>query len=325
MKGFDENAQRILRGLKLSHLRLVAELKTTGNLTAAAERLGMTQPAASRMLARIEELMGHPVHERVGRAMCLTPAGEALARRAERVVLELLDASRDVSEAAEGATGSIRVGAVTGPALSRVLPAVRLMRQRFPEVSVEVVVATSDVLCEHVLGGRLDFALGRVPAALRAQFGIEIIGEEPLGLVVRRGHPLLRKRDISIADLLALDWVMSEDETLLARTVNRWLATTGHGPPRRSVSTSSFLFTLALLKESDAVAPLARPVIDTFLAGRGMPFVPVPFEMRAAVDAYGLFRRNGSVLPPASERLARMILDDPSGPAPGDLPRSAGR
>jgi DNA-binding transcriptional LysR family regulator len=315
MLGFDEHAQRILRGLKLSHLRLVAELKATGNLTAAAERLGMTQPAASRMLARVEELIGHPVHERVGRALCLTPAGEALARRAERVVLELVDASRDVSEAAEGATGNIRVGSVTGPALSHLLPAVRQMRQRSPEVSVEVVVATSDVLCEQVLGGRIDFALGRVPAALHAQFESRIIGDEPLGLVVRRGHPLLRRREIAIADLLALDWVMSEDETLLARTVNRWLANTGHPPPRRWVSTSSFLFTLALLKESDAVAPLARPVIRDFTTGRGMPFVPVPFDMGVAVEAYGLFRRTGSVLPPASERLAGLILQDPPGPS----------
>ena len=39
-----------------------------------------------------------------------------------------------------------------------------------------------------------------------------------------------------------------------------------------------------------------------------MPFVPVPFEMGIAVEAYGLFRRNGAVLPPASERLAAMIL-----------------
>jgi DNA-binding transcriptional LysR family regulator len=315
MIGFDEHAQRVLRGLKLSHLRLVAELKATGNLTAAAERLGMTQPAASRMLARIEELIGHPVHERVGRALSLTPAGEALARRAERVVLELVEAARDVSEVAEGATGNIRVGSVTGPALSELLPCVGVMRQRFPDVSLEVVVATSDVLCEQVLGGRLDFALGRVPPALQTHFEMEVIGEEPLGLLVRRGHPLLRKKDIAIADLLALDWIMSEDETLLSQTVNRWLANTGNRAPRRWVSTSSFLFTLALLKESDAVAPLARPVIRNFTAGRGMPFVPVPFDLGIAVEAYGLFRRNGAVLPPASERLALMIRQ--SKPRPG--------
>jgi DNA-binding transcriptional LysR family regulator len=312
MIGFDDQAQRLLRGLKLSQLRLVAEIRATGNLTAAAERLGMTQPAASRMLARIEDVIGHPIHERVGRSITLTAAGEALARRAERVVLELVDASRDVSEAAEGASGSIRVGAVTGPALSHLLPALRRMRDRFPEVSVEVVVATSDVLCEQVLGGRLDFALGRVPAALQSHFETRIIGVEPLGLLVRRGHPLLRRRDIAIGDLLALDWVMSDDETLLARTVNRWLANTGNRPPRRWVSTSSFLFTLALLQESDAVAPLAQPVIRNFTARRGMPFVQVPFEMDVAVEAYGLFRRTGSVLPPASRRLAEMMLEDPS-------------
>lgn len=315
MIGFDDQTSRLLRGLKLSQLRLVAEIRASGSLTAAAERLGMTQPAASRMLARIEEVIGHPVHERVGRSMSLTAAGEALARRAERVVLELVDASRDVAEAAEGASGSVRVGSVTGPALSHLLPAVRLMRDRFPEVSVEVVVGTSDVLCEQVLGGRLDFALGRVPAALQSHFETRIIGVEPLGLLVRRGHPLLGAPGIGIADLLAFDWVMSDDETLLARTVNRWLANTGHRPPRRWVSTSSFLFTLALLQESDAVAPLAWPVIRSFTAGRGMPFAAVPFDMDLAVEAYGLFRRTGSVLPPASRRLADMMIDAVGGPA----------
>jgi len=316
MIGFDDDAQRLLRGLKLPQLRLLAEIRSTGGLTVAAKRLGMTQPAASRMLARIEEVIGHPVHERVGRSMALTAAGEALARRAERVVLELVDASRDVAEAAEGASGNIRVGAVTGPALSHLLPAVRQMRDRFPEVSVEVVVATSDVLCEQVLGGRLDFALGRVPSGLQSHLETRIIADEPLGLLVRRGHPLLRKRDIAITDLLALDWVMSDDETLLARTVHRWLANTGNRPPRRWVSTSSFLFTLALLQESNAVAPLAWPVIRNVTSGRGMPFVQVPYAMDVAVEAYGLFRRSGSVLPPASRRLAEMMVG-PSEGLPG--------
>lgn len=304
-----EAAGRALRGLKMSQLRLMAELAATGQLTLAAERMGLTQPAASRMLAQIEAAIGHPVRERVGRSLRLTAAGEALARRAQRVQLELADAARDIAEAAAGNEGQVRVGSVTGPALSHLLPVLRKVRKDAPGVSVDVVVATSDVLCDHVLGGRLDFALGRIPAALEGQLALHPMGQEPLSLVVRRGHPLLARPGVRLDDLLAHDWVMSEEETLLSKTVLRWFANHGCAPPRRWVSTSSFLFTLALLKESDAVAPLAKPVVDSFTGGVSMPFVPVPFDMALSVEAYGLFRRRGATLPPASDRVARMILD----------------
>uniref|UniRef100_UPI001CD25F80 helix-turn-helix domain-containing protein n=1 Tax=Xinfangfangia pollutisoli TaxID=2865960 RepID=UPI001CD25F80 len=58
-----------LRGLKLSHLRLMAELQATGQLGLAAERMGLAQPAASRLLAEVERIAGHPVHSRDGRGL----------------------------------------------------------------------------------------------------------------------------------------------------------------------------------------------------------------------------------------------------------------
>jgi DNA-binding transcriptional LysR family regulator len=286
----------------------LAEVRATGRLTLAAERLGLAQPAASRMLVQIERLVGQPVHLRLGRSLRLTEVGEALARRAQRVMQELTDATRDIAAAADGSAGLVRVGSVTGPALSHLMPVLRDLRRDVPGITAEVVVATSDQLCDQVLTGRLDIALGRVPPSLQGQLALTLIGQEPLGLVVRRDHPLLDAGPLKVADLLSYDWVMPEDGTPLAATVMRWLQNTGHPPPRRWVSTSSFLFTLALLKDSDAVAPLARPVVEGLSGGAAMPFVPVPFDMGIAVEAYGLFRRRGTDLPPVPARVARMLL-----------------
>ena len=80
------------RGLKLSHLRLLAALSDTGQLSLAAARMGVAQPAASRLLAEVERITGQPVHTRTGRGLTLTPMGQALAHRATRVVTELRDA-----------------------------------------------------------------------------------------------------------------------------------------------------------------------------------------------------------------------------------------
>jgi DNA-binding transcriptional LysR family regulator len=308
MKNSDLHPLDGLRGLKLSHLRLMAELRSLGRLGLAAEQIGMAQPAASRLLAEVEAIVGHPVHERDGRSLRLTAVGMALARRAERIQLELKDASREISEAIAGTEGHLRVGSVTGPALSQLLPVLRRLRLESPGISVEVVVATSDQLCDQILTGRLDFALGRVPARLYGQFDLTPLGEEPLGLVVRRGHPLLLKPDVTLEDTLAHDWVMPDDETLLSQTVLRWLANAGLPPPRRQFSTSSFLFTLAMLKDTDSVAPLALPVVDSFTDGVSMPFVQVPIDLGLSVEAYGLMRRADTRLTALAHRVAGMIM-----------------
>ena len=79
------------KGLKISHLRMMAAFAETGQIGAAAQALGITQPAASRLLAEIERIAGVPVHIRSGRGVSLTEAGQVLARRAGRVLLEMRD------------------------------------------------------------------------------------------------------------------------------------------------------------------------------------------------------------------------------------------
>ncbi|MBE2275309.1 MAG: LysR family transcriptional regulator [Rhodobacteraceae bacterium] len=298
-----------VRGLKLSHLRLMAEILATGQLSHAAERLGLAQPAASRLLAEAERLTGRPLHSRDGRGLRLTAAGEALARRAARIQIELSDAAREMTEAGSGTEGLVRIGAVTGPALNRVLPAVRDLTARHPGLRFEVTVGTSPPLCDQLLAGRLDFAIGRLLSPdLERSLTLERMEEEPLSLIVRRGHPLLFRPVLTPADTLAYDWVMPEGETLLTRTVIDGLIALGLGEPRRQVSTASFLFTLALLTESDAIAPLAEAVADSFAVGPAMPFVPLPVETGISVTAYGLIRRRGGHLTPAAERVAARIL-----------------
>lgn len=113
------------KGLKLSHLRLLAALADTGQISQAAALLSITQPAASRLLSEVERIVGAPVHCRTGRGMTLTPIGQALALRAQRVQTELRDAARDIAEVTAGEIGHVRIGSVTGPAIDRVLPVLR--------------------------------------------------------------------------------------------------------------------------------------------------------------------------------------------------------
>jgi len=154
-------------------------------IPAAPAQLGIAQPAASRLLAEIEQIVGQPVHTRTGRGMALTEVGLAFARRAQRIQMELRDAVRDMAGAASGGAGHVRIGSVTGPAIDRVLPVLRNASLTSPQVTFEVIVAPSDMLCEHLLSGRIDFAIGRRPEGpARTLFDVTQIATEPVVLMV---------------------------------------------------------------------------------------------------------------------------------------------
>lgn len=296
-----------LRRLKPVQLRLLAEMDHTGALGLAASRIGIAQPAASRHLAEMEALLGLALHERQGRGLQLTPVGQALARRAARIEIELTDAARDLAEAATGRAGVVRVGSVTGPALSLVMPTLIALQRDLPDFRVEVTVATSITLCDQVMEGRLDFALAR-PSPGETQLAARVLAVEPLSLVVRRGHPLLVRPILSLDDLLHYDWVMGDDETLLTQTVVSRLRELGLPQPNRRVSTSSFLFTLALLNQTDAIAPLATPVVDSFAGNPSVPFVSLPINLGLAVAPFSLVTRAGAQMTPSAQRLADAVL-----------------
>jgi len=301
------------RGLKLSHLRLLAALLETGQLGLAATRMAIAQPAASRLLAEVERITGQPVHLRTGRGLTLTPMGQALAHRAARIVTELRDADREVAEIAGGQTGHVRIGSVTGPALDRVLPALRTARLALPAVTAEVVVAPSDLLAQQLLSGRLDFAIGRMPDGMRDDLTLSRpLGDEPVALMVRRGHRLASLPRLAPEDLLAFDWVMPGPEAILTRTVIDRLQALGLPPPPQRLATSSFLLTLALIQQSNAVAPLARAVCDRF-SGRDSPYVILPLDLGITVASYGLLTRTGSIPTPAAARLMALVTAGESG------------
>jgi DNA-binding transcriptional LysR family regulator len=301
--------------LKLPHLRLIAALGTTGQLSMAATQTGISQPAASRLLAEVEQIIGHPVHTRQGRGITLTAQGAALARRAARILIELNDATRELHELTTGTSGHVRIGAITGAALDRVLPALRQARLTLPDITTEVEVGPSDLLTNLIANGQLDFALCRLPAHQNpADFSFSTLGDEQVNLVVRRDHALLHQPEINPADLLHYDWVLPPGGAILRQAVLSRLSELGHPAPPGRLTTGSFLLTLAMLSQSNAIAPLSRSVAQRFATDATAPYATLPLDLGIRMAAFGLVTRAGAVLTPAAGRIKALILH--SAPSP---------
>ncbi|MCC7319500.1 MAG: LysR family transcriptional regulator [Rubellimicrobium sp.] len=293
------------RGLKIAHLRLLAGLAESGRIGIAGGRLGLSQPAASRLLSEAEEIAGVALRRRDGRGIALTPEGEALAARARRALSEIALAGRELAEGREGETGHVRLGAVTGAALEVVMPALATARRALPRVSVEVEVGTTAVLTALLRDGTLDFALCRLPEDDPEDFTIAGLRPEPISLVVGRGHPLVGAGPVPATRLLDHDWVLPAPQALLHQAVARAFAARGLPAPRGGLVTASLLLTLGWLAQTDAIAPLATAVARQFVAGGDHALLAE--DLGLTVAPYGIVRRRDDTPTPAAARIIALV------------------
>jgi DNA-binding transcriptional LysR family regulator len=300
-------------GLKLNHLRMIIAIEDSGQISAAAEVLNISQPAASRMLSEMESIVKTPLYQRVARGVVLTTFGAALARRARKILLELREASRELGELKSGKGGSVFIGAVTAPAMSLVVPAINRVRAAFPGIEINIQVETSNVLARELLAARHDFIISRIPDDLNPRlFEVHEIGIERACLIVRSGHPLLKKGVASLADLPGYDWVFQPPGTLLRRTLEDIFLAAGVPLPENIVNTSSLLLTCAIICKTDAVAPVAFDVAQ-FLATQSshaadVRVLPIDFEIN--VKPYSLITARERAMPPSARLLYDIILDE---------------
>ncbi|WP_045995457.1 LysR family transcriptional regulator [Loktanella sp. S4079] len=305
-----KTARLIQRGLRFSQLRLIVGIADTGQISTAAQQLGMTQPAASRLLSELEKTADCKLYERHPRGVTLTEAGVLLAAHARTTLQELDNAYDEIALINSGARGVVRIGTVTGPGLEIILPIVRELRVTYPDIEFDVLVDTSDKLSEALLSHDLDFYIGRLLGNTDPRsVTMRPIGPEPVALVVRNDHPLLRKADLSLEDCLAYDWVMQAPNGLMRSATEHYLLEHGHKPPARVLSTSSLLLTLGLVSDTNAIAPIARSVAELFInpkqLGANLKVLNVANDM--TVRAYSLVQRRGSDPSPAVRRVLQQL------------------
>ncbi len=301
-------------GLKLNHLRLIVAIGDHGQISAAAEALHVSQPAASRMLAEMEAILQAPLCERVSRGVVLTRIGEALASRARSILLEIREASREIADLKTGYGGTVTLGSVTAPAISLAVPSILKVSAVYPGIEINVNVETSNLLARNLLAARYDFVIGRIPDDLNPRlFQARQIGVEKACIIVRADHPLMKaKPGASLADLTGCVWVFQPPGTLLRRTVENLFMAANVALPENTVNTQSILLTMALICKSDAVAPVAREVAEFIAANTSVSekiaILPTNFEI--VTEPYSIITARGRALPPSAKLLFDMILAD---------------
>lgn len=331
LQTLSDTADRIARRVKLPHLRLTLALANTGQISAAAGALNMSQPAASRMLAEMERILGAPVCVRGPKGVELSETGAALAERARRILTELSEAGRDVVEISAGMAGTVYIGAVTAPAIDLVVPALRRLKAAHPTIEANVEVGTSDFLVPRLLEGQLDFVIGRVPGHMDlAAFDVRPVQSELVKLLVRHDHPLAGEHPVPLAALGAFEWVMQPPGTPLRRAMDYTFAIHGLPLPRVSLVSTSTLLSLSMIWRSDAVVPVAEEAAALLAGPRGLtPAVAVlDLAEHIEISPYAMITRADRHLSPTAtlfyEEIGHLIAGQGQGAAQRGLAGHSG-
>ncbi|SLN60139.1 HTH-type transcriptional regulator GbpR [Aquimixticola soesokkakensis] len=301
----------LLKNLRPAQARLVAAIAEHGQLQVAASACQMTQPAASRMLAELERQIDAKLFARTPKGMEPTKAGQLVARHATRITHDLAQMAAEFSELRAGLAGSIRVGAVTGPALGRLVPAIQRLKAQAPSVDISVEVAPSVQLVQSLKRGDLDFVLARLPAYEdQRDFELEPARDETVQLMVRAGHPMLRGGPLSIGALHGFPWILQDRGAPIRHAIERAFHAEALPAPNNITTTSSLLVIIALLKDTNAISPMSQEVIDLLLDP------PVSANLRkldvvqnVTVEPYLILRARGRTLSRAAERLLGLVRE----------------
>jgi DNA-binding transcriptional LysR family regulator len=201
------------------------------------------------------------------------------------------------------------VGTVLTPSTGLVPHAINRVKARHPRLHVAVNVDTSQALLARLRAGELDLMVGRVlDSALASELRFEPVTDEAHSLIVRAGHPLLKRDQLELAELLHRGWILPPYGSILRDRLTAQFLTQGLEPPAEIVESNSLPFIANLLVTSDMVAPMPEELVRPHLEN-GMLAV-LPYDLGVRMDAYGIVTRRRHEFSPAAQAMLDALREE---------------
>lgn len=236
--------------LRFRHLQLIIELKRSGSLRAAAQKLNLTQPALSKALAEIESAFGFPLFIRNARGLIPTAQGEVAVRGGALLLQELAHVH---GEAAVGGSVQVQVRIGAPPFVAQgFLPAViARLSQREPPIQVQLLEERVPMLMDMLVQGMVDALVTSYPLERPEQEGIRLQYEKlfdtEFAVIAPPGHPLANGRPVGWRRLADEPWVMPAKVSMVRRMIEESFLREGIMPPVPVVESTSPVTNLRLV------------------------------------------------------------------------------
>lgn len=231
----DDMARHMVARLRLRHLSLLVLLKQHGTLRRVAMELSVTQPAVTKSLQEIEEIVESPLFERHATGMAANALGQLLMERASAILADIRRTAGDVVAMREGHRGQLRVGVTPFIPQTLLVETVTGLGRAGCTFKFALVDGSTDVLVSQLREHRLDCVIGRLAPGRNDDLHQEILYEQKPVLTVSRCFTAAEARALTWSSLEQLAWLLPPEATPLRMAFEAMLA-------RRSVSLPPPLF-----------------------------------------------------------------------------------
>lgn len=281
---------QLLNRLRMRQVALLLAIGERGTLRNASAELGLTQPAATKMVHELESALGQRLFERVGRGQRLSPAGASVMRYFRGIRGTFESMGRELAELQLGSAGRLSIGSIMAPTHTLLTQAIVELKKAFPLLSVEVRIETSDRLHELLQEGMLDIALGRMRDANRGNdYIFDPLDNEVLAVVVGSNHPLCAHKTVRFNVLVNYPWILQPPGSPMREVLEQEFRIWHTSPPKGLIETASILITINLITQTHMVGVMPLSIAENY-ARHGLLTI-LPCKIKHKMEAFGSITR----------------------------------
>lgn len=293
---------------KLTGLSQFVAVCASRNLTVAASELGISQPALTQAISKLEKQLGVVLFDRSTRPMAMTPYGRLVLEFAQTLEQRTENLTENLAAMKAGSGGVVRIGA--GPDwIHEILPiAISQLQTDFPDIRIKLTVGLNDELRRKLDKGDIDlFFASLSDVYFDRAYQTRILLREPMHILARKDHAIHQGEPKSLAQLAAEPWVLTGYDTFGGQMIRRLFGQHEVDLPPPSVETNSVRAMINILRYSQKLGFLSRAHANAY-----PEITVVETTFPTPIREGGVVWREDAPLLPVAERLldgARAVIN----------------
>lgn len=282
-----------------------AVLAEHGHVGRAAEALGLTQPALSVSLRRLEQSMNAKLFTRTPKGIALTDVGRVLLSQVRRLRQTRDDVMREVADLSQGRAGNLRVGAHAGVMDSLMGPACCALLNAAPNVTLAVTIESNEAAVSAIREGRLDLGVSVLPSPPLKDIAQEHLLDDTIVVFAAARHRLAKRRQVTLDDLEGERWAATAFSAPALPLLSLALQERGRNALRYVVQTSSLTFRDQLVANTDLLGTSSKRLLKQIKSRHRVVELPIRgFSVKRSV---GVFHRKDAYLSPAARQFIGIL------------------
>lgn len=291
--------------LKLRHLHCFLEVARLGSLSAGAQALNVSQPAASKTIRELEDILGTRLFSRASRRLTLTSAGRTFQQSAGAAIVELRRA-QDLLRGGAHRRPRLAIGVLPSAATDLLPRACLAFRRELPDCKIRISTGPNWLLMAQLREGDLDMVVGRMaPVAVMEGLTFRQLYSEKVGAYVRQGHPLLAD-PAPVGALVGYPLMLPPSGAVISPVVRAFLSRQGIDNPIAAFECVAHDVGRRIVAESDVVWFISEGVVREDVDSGLLVGLPLPTELLGG--PVGMSMRDNADWPPEQIRLMAALV-----------------